>query len=335
MKTSAIPFTSIGRICATFIAAVFALTPAARAQEDIITANTPTAIASSVFRLNSPTSLQLSGLGNTSTLGRGTFELTPGPNTHIDPTVLHHYTVSASNMLFTIDNVEYYVTGSGSYDILRGSNSNVALYQRMTLDLRVGDSNTTRRFTSGSVPLMSPSLSPSVINLTLRSASNSTTDLLTLRLYSGLVPAAQITPYTVDSHQSLFKRICYEPCDCVTIQFPMSGTFGLVALPRPSSNVPLEYAMVRVVFSSLATSASNSATWTGAGIQQYDMCPMGSLLHSQHMRASLRQRGTTTDTRFDSNCVVRAAAMPTIKAVIADHNFVCFNQVFDFTANPR
>lgn len=318
---------------------------------------TPDAVGHGVFRFNRHSGYFLASNGPvpippmTAPPGLGTLVIRPTVlplPSPTDPRPLRAFSVSDFNGVFTTpDSTAVYITGSGRYQLFASVGPLAVLGHRMTLTLRVGNAGDVV-YDSGLVPLTTPlsAAGLTAVDVTVLSpATNSSARRMAIRVAANLVSPQEIRPYIVQSRTSAFVQGCYDPCLCPIRSVPLTGRFGLVALPGPgdvSASRPSAYALVGMNLVPLEDPQTNSRRgWIGTGILRFYRLNSTNEPRQQLVASllpppdpNLPSPQVPRPVRFDSGVAQVTAAFPGINVSIANNGFVCFNTVFQIDATP-
>jgi hypothetical protein len=248
---------------------------------------------------------------------RGTYTLTFD---HQDP-LYTWYRVENVNWTVTIDGTDTRITGSGTYK--RGGQ--VAAQQQMTLDLSVGGAPK-ETFDSGLVG--GGGLFPK-INITISVNGMVCFDTV-IDIKSQPVPASDITSYALNN--STYAEGCFPPCECLLQQWPVGGTFKLVALPSATTPIRREWAVVDVNWATISSVFPPARRFNGFG--SYQIVQVGPT-SNQRMVLDLKELNSGTESRFDSGTVSGGTQFPNIDIDLSVNGFYCHDKAFYLHAAPH
>jgi hypothetical protein len=248
---------------------------------------------------------------------RGTYTLTLD---HQDP-LFTWYRVENVNWTVTIDGTDTRITGSGKYK--RGGQ--LAVQQQMTLDLSVGGAPK-ETFDSG---LVGGAESFPKINITISIHGMVCLDTV-IDIKSSPAPASDITTYALNN--STYVEGCFPPCTCPIQQWPVGGTFRLVALPNATTPIRREWAVVDVNWATISPTPPPARRFSGFG--SYQIVQVGPT-SNQRMVLDLKELNSGTQSRFDSGTVSGGTQFPNIDIDLSVNGFYCNDKAFYLHAAPQ
>jgi hypothetical protein len=239
---------------------------------------------------------------------------------HQDP-LFTWYRVENVNWTVTINGTDTPITGSGTYK--RGGQ--LAVQHQMTLDLSVGGAPK-ETFDSG---LVGGGESFPKINITISVNGMVCFDTV-IGIKSSPVPASDITPYAL--HNSTYVEGCFQPCLCPIQQWPVGGTFRLVALPNATTPIRTEWAVVDVNWATISPVTPPARRFSGFG--RYQIVQVGPT-SSNRMVLDLTELNSGTASRFDSGTVSGGTQFPNIDINLSVNGFYCYDKAFYLHASPQ
>jgi len=241
---------------------------------------------------------------------RGTYTLTFD---HQDP-LFTWYRAENVNWTVTLNGTDTRITGSGTYK--RGGQ--LAVQQQMALKLSVGGAPK-ETFDSGLVGVSDPFPK---IDITISAHGMVCFDTV-ITINSSPVPASDITTYAL--HNSTYVEGCLPPCACPIQQWPVGGTFRLVALPNATTPNRTEWAVVDVNWATISLMPPPARRFSGFG--SYQIVQVGPT-SVQRMVLDLTELNSGSGSRFDSGTVSGGTQFPNIDIDLSVNGFYCNDKAF-------